>query len=175
MLVALGIVLGIMWLIARFARTKFSSKPDAVMTVLARQPLGRTSSVAIVKVMDKALVIGITEQGVSLLSETDLDDLETALDVEPAKPLRPLKSPRVLPVRKTAALENTPAVIDADGTFDLSSSPEFAAFFGGSDTPATDGPAHPDTSRKSKLDGSALSAATWKQLLHVAREATVRR
>ena len=82
MLLALVFVLGVMWLLARWARKPLGGKADRVMAVLARQQLSRTSSVAVLRVMDRALVLGVTEQGVQLLTETELSAVEDALAVE---------------------------------------------------------------------------------------------
>lgn len=82
MLLALVFVLGVMWLLARWARKPLGGKADRVMAVLARQQLSRTSSVTVVRVMDRALVLGVTEQGVQLITETELSAVENALATE---------------------------------------------------------------------------------------------
>ena len=82
MLLALVFVLGVMWLLARWARKPLGGKADRVMAVLARQQLSRTSSVTVLRVMDRALVLGVTEQGVQLLTETELSAVEDALATE---------------------------------------------------------------------------------------------
>jgi flagellar protein FliO/FliZ len=83
MLLALIVVLAIMWALAKWARKPLGvGKSDKVMTVLARQQLSRTSSVAVLKLLDRALVLGVTEQGVQLLAETDLEAVESAITVE---------------------------------------------------------------------------------------------
>lgn len=83
MLLALVFVLGVMWLLARWARKPMGvGKSERVMAVLARQQLSRTSSVAVLRVMDRALVLGVTEQGVQLITETELSAVEEALVVE---------------------------------------------------------------------------------------------
>jgi flagellar protein FliO/FliZ len=88
MLLALVLVLGVMWALARWARKPMGvGKGERVMTVLARQQLSRSSSVAVLKLMDRALVLGVTEQGVQLLTETELAPLEQALSM-PAGPRR---------------------------------------------------------------------------------------
>lgn len=84
MLLALVFVLGVMWLLARWARKPLGGKADRVMAVLARQQLSRTSSVTVVRVMDRALVLGVTEQGVQLITETELSAVEDALATEAA-------------------------------------------------------------------------------------------
>jgi flagellar protein FliO/FliZ len=88
MLLALVLVLGVMWALARWARKPMGvGKGERVMTVLARQQLSRSSSVTVLKLMDRALVLGVTEQGVQLLTEAELAPIEQALTV-PAPPRR---------------------------------------------------------------------------------------
>jgi flagellar protein FliO/FliZ len=84
MLLALVFVLGVMWLLARWARKPLGGKADRVMAVLARQQLSRTSSVTVLRVLDRALVLGVTEQGVQLITETELSAVEDALATDAA-------------------------------------------------------------------------------------------
>lgn len=88
MLLALGVVLGLMWALARFVRRPLTGKADRVLNVLARQQLSRNASVAVLKVMDRALVVGVTDQGVRLLTETELEPLLAAITAQAAKPPR---------------------------------------------------------------------------------------
>ena len=68
-------VLGLMWFAARVFRGKLGSRGAGVLEVLARQQVGRGASVAIVRVADRAMVVGVTEHGVSMLGEP-IGDLE---------------------------------------------------------------------------------------------------
>lgn len=159
MLLALVLVLGVMWALARWARKPMGiGKGERVMTVLARQQLSRSSSVAVLRLMDRALVLGITEQGVQLLTETELAPIEQALTV-PAPGRRPLVASGRRPVAAPKSLESSS--LDA----------------GQLDADVLEPPASATASLagKSKLDGSVLSPAMWKQLLGAARELTVRR
>jgi flagellar protein FliO/FliZ len=146
MLLALVFVLGVMWLLARWARKPMGGKADRVMAVLARQQLSRTSSVTVLRVMDRALVLGVTEQGVQLITETELSAIEDALATD-AETGRSWPRLRMIPA-------GGPAAEDAED-----SRPERPA------------------SRQvaAGLDGSVLSAKTWRQLVSAARELTVRR
>ena len=147
MLLALVLVLVVMWALARWARKPMGiGKGERVMTVLARQQLSRSSSVTVLKLMDRALVLGVTEQGVQLLTEAELAPIEQALTVPAAPRRRP--APRVA----------------AATVLDLESA-----------TPGATLPALPASTAKSGLDGSILSPGTWRQLLGAARELTVRR
>ena len=107
MLVSLAIVLALMYIAARllqrthgggsarpaprrFAaftssmkKTKIgrrAARRRAQLDVVARQPLGKSASVAVVRVGDRTMLIGITEASVQLLSEVDsalFDETET--------------------------------------------------------------------------------------------------
>ena len=76
---SLAAVLGLMWLLARAARKPLKARAAGAVAVLARQQLSRNASVAVVRVGDRALIIGVTEAQVSLLGETDLEALTEAL------------------------------------------------------------------------------------------------
>src|SRR3954470_15550286 len=67
-----------MWLLARATRKKVRGRRGDTVSVLSRQSLSRGSSIAVVKVANRALVLGVTETQVTLLGETDLAALERA-------------------------------------------------------------------------------------------------
>jgi flagellar protein FliO/FliZ len=74
---SLLIVFGVMWGLAKVARRPLGvHRGTSNLSVLNRQQLSRGSAVAIVQVADKALVLGVTDQQVSLLGETDLATFE---------------------------------------------------------------------------------------------------
>jgi flagellar protein FliO/FliZ len=125
-------------------------KGERVMTVLARQQLSRTSSVTVLRVMDRALVLGVTEQGVQLITETELSPIEDALAIDPDTG-RNWARKRVFPA-------GVPAEVGAED-----SQPGLAI--------------RPVGRRQARtaLDGSVLSSKTWRQLVGAARELTVRR
>lgn len=75
---SLLIVLGLLWAIARVSRRKVVGRGAGALSVVARQQLGRNSSVAVVRIVDKAYVLGVTDAQVSLLGEADLAALERA-------------------------------------------------------------------------------------------------
>lgn len=175
MLLALILVLGVMWALARWARKPMGvGKGERVMTVLARQQLSRGSSVAVLKLMDRALVLGVTEQGVQLLTETELAPIEQVLTV-PAESRRRLAVPVALSNALAVRSAGT-AMAELDG---VAASEALGSEALGSEA-FDSGPVDADAAvalpmRTSKLDGSVLSPNTWKQLLGAARELTVRR
>ena len=166
MLLALVLVLGLMWGLARFARKPLGGKADRVMAVLARQQINRNASVTVLRVMDRALVLGVTEQGIRLITETDLSAVEDALAAEPETSRGFLRSRPVLPSPEQA-LELADLSADADVDVDAIESA----------TPARPARAHAAaTPRKGgSLDGSVLSPGTWRQVVGAARDLTVRR
>lgn len=86
---SLAFVLILMAVAARILRNRTmpgvgrpGSRRD-VLRILARQPLSRSASVAIVQAGDRALVVGVTDQRIELLTELDPSSLETEDDGEP--------------------------------------------------------------------------------------------
>ena len=74
---SLLIVFGLMWGLAKMARRPLNARHGTgSLSVLNRQQLSRGSSVAVVQVADRALVLGVTDQQVSLLGETTLEAFE---------------------------------------------------------------------------------------------------
>jgi flagellar protein FliO/FliZ len=68
---SLLVVLGVMWAVARLARRPLARRGDPALALLARQQLSRGASVAVLRVLDRALVLGVTDQHVTLLGEAD--------------------------------------------------------------------------------------------------------
>jgi len=153
MLISLAVVLGFMWVIARRMKRPGRVGNGDLMDVLSRRQLSRTASVAVVRVLDQALVIGITDGQVSLIGETDLEAAQRAVEAgstsrrspRPARP-SPKPSPRIAP----------------DGR--ILPAPAAAV-------PVTAAPA----GRRTALAGSALSPATWRQTVDSLRNLTTRR
>lgn len=74
-LFSLVAVLGLMWFLARVAARKLDGPGAALVRLVGRQSVGRSASVAVVAVGQRMLVVGVTENGVRLLTELDEDDL----------------------------------------------------------------------------------------------------
>jgi len=79
LVVSLAIVVGLLLLLARVGGRKFRGSADAPVRVVHRQPLSRTSAVALVQVGERVLVLGTTEHQVSVLTELSPDELDPAL------------------------------------------------------------------------------------------------
>ena len=75
---SLLVILGLMWALARAVRRPMGSgrHHGQVLSVLNRQQLTRGAAVAVVRVGDRAIVLGVTDQQVSLLGEADLEEFE---------------------------------------------------------------------------------------------------
>jgi flagellar protein FliO/FliZ len=155
MLVSLAAVLGVIWVIARRARKGPRAANGRTLEVLERAALSKGSSVAVVRVGDQALVLGVADSGVSVLGETDLD---AALANKTAPKGRlaaraahaaPAGFGRTAPVAAPVAA----AVV----------TPEVAAAVQAAPRPAA-GP----------LAGSVVSPQTWRQTLESLRDLTAR-
>src|SRR5579862_3472308 len=110
MVVSLGLVIALMWLVAKFARKRMGASSrkgvdDALrLQVLARQTIGKNASVTLVRSGDRALLLGVTDHSVSLLSDTELPPEPAPAD-EPAGATSPsldllLRRARDLTVRR---------------------------------------------------------------------------
>jgi len=73
---SLLVVLGLMWGLARLARAPMRGRRGGMVAVLGRQQVSKGAAVAVVRVMDKALVVGVTDAQVTLLCETELTAVE---------------------------------------------------------------------------------------------------
>lgn len=78
LVVSLAIIVGILLLLTKVGSRRFQGRTGALVRVVHRQPLSRTSALAVVTVGGRVLVIGTTEHQVSLLAELDPDELALA-------------------------------------------------------------------------------------------------
>jgi flagellar biosynthetic protein FliO len=83
LIMSLGVVIGLMWVAANVLRKRgFSGVAGKRATrgpqveLLARRPLGRNASIAVVRVGDRSLVVGVTDHQVTKLAESDYDDID---------------------------------------------------------------------------------------------------
>ncbi|MFI5840598.1 FliO/MopB family protein [Catenuloplanes sp. NPDC051500] len=77
---SLAIVFGLMWVLARVVKKPLTGRHSgAALDVLSRTQLSRGTSVALIRVVDRALIVGVTESQVTLLGETDLGAVERQL------------------------------------------------------------------------------------------------
>ena len=100
---SLGIVLGLMWFVARASSRKLGGRSRSVVAVVARQPLSRGSSLAVVEVGERVLVVGVSDGGVSLLTEMDPAELTSRAPVQPERaPTDPADALGARPARALA-------------------------------------------------------------------------
>ena len=87
---SLAVVVGLMLLIARTVNRRFKAPSGAAIQVVHRQALGRGMGVAVISIGTRVLVVGTTEQQVTLLAEVEPDEIGIDLSVaEPeAEPAR---------------------------------------------------------------------------------------
>jgi flagellar protein FliO/FliZ len=88
----------VLWFAARVAKRRGIGASSALIDVVARQRLGRSSTVNVVRIGDVVLVVGATEEQVTLLAEVDGETVEAALrEREEARLARTAAQPTVGP------------------------------------------------------------------------------
>jgi flagellar protein FliO/FliZ len=190
LVLSLAIVLGLFWMVARTGSRRLGGRDRALMRVRSRQSLSRSSSLAVVEVGRRVLVVGVSDGGVRLLTEMDPADLE--VEPEPA-PVRVRRSGPVaaaveavrahaVPTRAVAATRpaapsdvevalealdarmaaNAPAeaALDGTGTVGVQDEPSYASYQQHYEQVYDVAPVRPR--REGALAGSLLSASTWR-------------
>jgi flagellar protein FliO/FliZ len=149
---SLAVILGMLMLLTRFTAKRFRGGSDALVKVVHRQPLSRTSAVSVVTIGSRVLVLGTTEHQVQLITELDPDEVEVPAPAEPAIPSLELVAPMYVPRHAAPAAAPYDPVTEATGAAGAVASATRAARAAGMARVA-DG----------ALAGSVLSAQTWKQ------------
>lgn len=163
LIASLAVVVGLLLLLARFAGRRYAGRAGAPVQVVHRQQLSRSSAIAVVSVGSRLLVIGTTDQQVSLLTELDPEDLpEAAVAGDPHDPSELV----LLPASQVDAEDADGADLEAaDGLTDrLPPLPRR----GGAHRAAPARPATPARPAQGPLAGSVLSPQTWRQALAAA-------
>ena len=83
---SLALIGGVLWFAAKLAKKRGLGQGNGLIEVVARQRMGRTSTVNVVRIADVVLVIGATEEQVTLLAEVDADAVAAA--IRDRRPLR---------------------------------------------------------------------------------------
>ncbi len=147
---SLAIVVGLLLVTVRIGARKFRPRAGAPLRILHRQALSRSSSVAVIEVGNRTLVIGHTEHQISILAELGAGDLSGDLSGDSEQDDLSDDSGQGEVIDMEAARQSgqafTPEEITA--TVARETSPV-----------AANGP----------LAGSVLSAHTWRQALAVAK------
>lgn len=83
LLLSLGIVIGLMWAAATMLRRRgIAPGPgrrggrSVQIELLARKPLGRNTAIAVVRVGEHAMVVGITDHAVTKLDDTEVNEID---------------------------------------------------------------------------------------------------
>lgn len=139
---SLTVVLGLVTLLARLSAKRFRGSSDAPIRVVHRQALSRGAAVSVVSVGSRVLVLGTTEQQVSLLTELDPDELDE----------------RVTEIPQLGS--------DEEDTFDVEA--DLAAVPAPARVAAARAASSQAAVSQGALAGSALSAQTWRQAFAVA-------
>ena len=161
---SLAVIVGMLLLLAKFSAKRFRGGSGSLVQVVQRQPLSRTSSVAVVTVGSRVLVLGTTEQQVQLLTELDPDELDVPVLEAPEPDASSDRgsalahsqsdgAPAVRLVAKRRQKRQPPSV------------PQPAPALRDADVVAAEG----------ALSGSVLSAQTWKQAFAAATAAATGR
>jgi flagellar protein FliO/FliZ len=107
---SLLVIMGMMWGLARLVRRPLTGRGHGPLVLLNRQQLSRGAAVTVVKVADRAIILGVTDQQVSLLGETDIEYFESHpvehrdhVDLDPELAAELVNGPGGLPGRHPAA------------------------------------------------------------------------
>jgi flagellar protein FliO/FliZ len=85
LVVVVGLMIGVTAVLKRRGFAGFApgagrrAAPGVQVEVLARRTLGRSASVAVVRAGGKSMVLGVTDNHVTLLADADVDELELDL------------------------------------------------------------------------------------------------
>jgi flagellar protein FliO/FliZ len=85
LILSLAFVGGVLWFAARLAKKRgLGGTGNGLIEVVARQRMGRASTVNVVRIGDVCLVVGATEEQVTLLAEVDPETVEAAVRTKQA-------------------------------------------------------------------------------------------
>jgi flagellar protein FliO/FliZ len=79
LVLSLAFVGGVLWFAARLARKRGMGQANGLVEVVAAQRIGRASTVNVIRIADRVLVVGATEQSVTLLAEVDSETVDATL------------------------------------------------------------------------------------------------
>lgn len=156
---SLAVVVGLLLLVVRVGSRRFRGRNGAMVQVVHRQSLSRSSTVTVVTVGTRVLVLGTTEQQVTVLAELEPDEIELADDLGAdgsddesddegtVAELRPARALRVAPQPRPARPLRSVAVPATRSVGRHAAVPESPA---------------------GALTGSVLSPDTWRQALAAA-------
>ncbi|WP_243056462.1 flagellar biosynthetic protein FliO [Nocardioides sp. SR21] len=112
LVLSLSLVLGLLLLLARVGGRKFRGKSGAMVQILHRQHITRGSTISVVSVGSKVLVLGTTEHQVRVLTELDPDEIELPELEEAVEDDAPKKPMISLPQGSTSPLAGSVLSVD---------------------------------------------------------------
>jgi flagellar protein FliO/FliZ len=89
LVLSLAFIALVLWFAARVAQKRGLGQGNGLIEVVARQRMGRASSVSVVRIAGRVLVVGSTEEQVTLLAEVDGDVVEEAIAERRLAPAQP--------------------------------------------------------------------------------------
>jgi flagellar protein FliO/FliZ len=97
LVVSLGVVLALMAVAAAVLRRTggggFARRKNLPVEIVSRHAVGRRASLALVRTAGKGLVLGVTDHSITVLAETDPDELAPLQIEQPAGTLAAAASP----------------------------------------------------------------------------------
>ena len=79
LVLSLAFIAAVLWFAARVAQKRGIGQGNGLIEVVSRQRMGRASSVSVIRIADRVLVVGATEEHVTLLAEVDGDAVADAI------------------------------------------------------------------------------------------------
>lgn len=80
---SLAFIAAVLFFASRLAKKRGLGGGNGLIEVVARQRMGRASSVSVLRVAGRVLVVGSTDEQVTLLAEVEEDEYQTALAAAP--------------------------------------------------------------------------------------------
>ena len=185
LILSLAFVAGVLWFAARVAKKRGLGVGSGLIEVVARQRMGRSSTVSVLRVADRVLVVGATEETITLLAEMDADVVEEVLAEAEQERQEAQAARRAVVAARRAVPELEDGDLDDDLDDELDaptriSRPALPAL-PGSHRPHRPAPVARRAGHGGRPVGTGLAAgsvfdrAAWTQLVEGLREKTVRR
>jgi flagellar protein FliO/FliZ len=114
LILSLGFIAAVLLFAARLAKKRGLGQGNGLIEVVARQRMGRTSTVNVIRIADVVLVVGATEEQVTVLAEVDAEAVEAAL--------RDRQAPARLGAGEPGDLGDSPALVARASTGPLAGS-----------------------------------------------------
>jgi flagellar protein FliO/FliZ len=80
---SLAFIAAVLAFASRLAKKRGLGAGNGLIEVVARQRMGRASSVSVLRVAGRVLVVGSTDEQVTLLAEVEEEEVQTALAASP--------------------------------------------------------------------------------------------